>query len=92
MAMTRKSFIVSLALVLISVAAIYGWRSLPSSRRWKDGYSKISEGDPEEKVIEILGEPTHIKDCFHSSFGIKRSGRSARKSIGILPSCRNGFM
>ena len=69
MAMTRKSFIVSLALVLISVAAIYGWRSLPSSRRWKDGYSKISEGDPEEKVIEILGEPTHIKDCFHSSFG-----------------------
>jgi len=69
MAMTRKSFIVSLMLVLTGVAAICGWRSLPSARRWEQGYSKISEGDSQEKMVEILGEPTKIKDCFHSSFG-----------------------
>ena len=69
MAMTRKSFIVSLMLLLTGVAAVYAWSSLPSSSQWEQGYSKISEGDPEEKLVEILGKPTEIKDCFNSSFG-----------------------
>ena len=56
-------------LLLTGVAAVYAWSSLSGSRRWEQGYSKISKGDPEEKLVETLGEPTEIKDCFHSSFG-----------------------
>jgi hypothetical protein len=69
MAMTRKSFIVSLMLLLTGVAAVYAWSFLSRPRRLEQGYSKISEGDREEKLVEILGEPTEIKNCFNSSFG-----------------------
>jgi hypothetical protein len=26
-------------------------------------------GDSEKKVLEVLGKPTEVKDCFHSQFG-----------------------
>jgi hypothetical protein len=84
MAMTRKSFIISLALVLIIVAAIYGWRALPSARLWEEGYLKISEGDSEERVVEILGEPTKIKDCFASSFGKQETRQKCAKEYWYI--------
>jgi hypothetical protein len=68
MAKIRKSFIVSLTLLIAAVGAVYAWNSLPSSSTWEQGYSKISEGDPEKKVVEVLGKPTEIKNCYASSF------------------------
>lgn len=82
--MTRKSFIVGLILLLTGVAAVYAWRSLPSPRRWEQGYSKIAKGDPEEKVLEILGEPTEIKDCYSSTIGNPELGQKCTKEYWYI--------
>lgn len=68
----RKKVILGLILITAGVGAAYAWNSLPSSRRWEQGYSQISEGDTEQKVIEILGRPTEINHCY----GPRYSGSS----------------
>jgi hypothetical protein len=64
----HRKFIVRLMLLVVVVGATYAWRSLPNPRRWDRGYSQISEGDQERKVIEVLGKPTEVKDCHASTF------------------------
>jgi len=66
MATARKKWIARVLLLLIALAAVYVWNSLPSARRWERGYSQISEGDHVTNVTKVLGKPTEIKDC-HSS-------------------------
>jgi hypothetical protein len=63
MATARKKILLSVLVLIIGVGVVYAWNVLPNARRWERGYSQIAEGDPEEKVIEILGKPTEIKDC-----------------------------
>jgi len=66
---TRKKWIVRVFLLLIVLGVIYVWNSLPSARRWEQGYSQISEGDYETKVTDVLGQPTEINACHASRYG-----------------------
>jgi len=63
MATARKKILLSVLVLIIGVGVVYAWNVLPNAPRWERGYSQIAEGDPAEKVTEILGKPTEIKDC-----------------------------
>jgi hypothetical protein len=56
-------FSIGTALLVIGMAVVLAWNALPNARRWEQGYSQIAEGDPEDKVLEILGKPTEIRNC-----------------------------
>ena len=68
MGKARKRVLLGMIVLVIGVGVAYAWNSLPNHRRWERGYSQIAEGDSEQKVIEILGRPTEIKDCNRFSY------------------------
>ncbi len=63
-----KRGLVGLVVVLLAIGAAYAWNSFPNPRRWERGYSQIAEGDPEQKVLDVLGKPTDIKDCYRPRY------------------------
>jgi hypothetical protein len=70
MTMTRTKIIMGFILIAAIVGISYVWSSMPNVPGWKKGYSQIKVGDSKQKVVEILGKPTEIKDCYdtrHSS-------------------------
>lgn len=64
-----KRYLIVGTLLLLGAVATYGWASLPDGSRWQQGYPQIAEGDSEEKVLEIMGKPTEIRDCHPRSSG-----------------------
>ncbi|HEU4834270.1 MAG TPA: hypothetical protein VFS90_07645 [Pyrinomonadaceae bacterium] len=68
MASTRKKWIVRVVLLLIALGAVYVWNSLPSPRRWEQGFNQLSEGDHISKVTGVLGQPTKIDGCNPARF------------------------
>jgi hypothetical protein len=63
MAKLRKRYLVGLILLLSGALATYAWNSLPDGPRWQRGYPQIAVGDSEQKVLEVMGKPSEIKDC-----------------------------
>src|SRR5215208_7507938 len=63
MKMARKKILFSTLVLLVGVGVVFAWTALPNASRWERGYSQIAEGDSEEKVLDIVGRPTEIKDC-----------------------------
>ena len=60
------------------------WNSLPSARKWEQGYEQISEGDHVTTVIDVLGQPTEIKDCHASRYGNAEIGRRCAKEYWYI--------
>ena len=72
MAKTRTRILILLTLIGVIVGAVYAWNSLPHASRWERGYSQIEEGDSKRKLLEILGKPTEIKDCYSTMHSAPR--------------------
>jgi hypothetical protein len=72
MAKTRTKIITSFVLIAAAVGVVYAWTSMPNAPRWERGYSQIAAGDSGQKVVEILGKPTEIKDCHSTRYSAPR--------------------
>ncbi len=61
---TLKTVILSLLVVVPSVALL-AVLLLPTPReRYVDGYPRIQVGDEKRHVVRLLGEPDEIADCY----------------------------
>jgi len=64
----RKRYLMGLLLLLLGGLATYAWNALPDGPRWQQGYQQIVVGDSEERVLEVMGKPSEIKDCHRPSY------------------------
>lgn len=64
----RKRYLVVLVILLAGAAGTYAWLSLPDGPRWQRGYPQIAEGDSEQEVLEIMGKPCEIQDCYQQRY------------------------
>jgi hypothetical protein len=72
MAMTRTKIIIALVLIAAAVGIVYAWSSMPNAPRWERGYSQIVAGDSKQTIVDILGKPTEIKDCYNTRYSAPR--------------------
>ena len=63
-----KRGIVGLVIILLAIGAAYAWNSISAPRRWERGYAQLAEGDPEQKVLDIMGKPSEAKDCYRPRY------------------------
>ena len=63
-----KRSILGLVIILFAISAAYAWNSLSAPSRWARGYSQVAEGDPEQRVVDIMGQPSEKQDCYRPRY------------------------